>query len=329
MCNIWGIPRNVGDVGSSEHPSCRKDAEAFVGELKAACMQYTTQVQVGVSSPTDFLTYVVFSIDVMSIQENSSHKLDRFKATSDDDAQAVENDKDMEMDSTLTDDLPAQFEKLDIKQYQLLSQFFDADQLTALFAKHRYGRSVIDTCEISWHPFREMEFMWVRAEYIRFKDYIENEGESQIVITGQPGIGKTWMLRYLLEDRLRQAKPVLYCVTLDHSSYWLFDKGQVYEIPISKIEGNPGYLEREELPEGSQDMWILMDSKKKERWEVTRGNERGEIPRWVSANELPSKFVFASSPQYERWNRNEQDSSWFKPEVIYMNPWSQEEARLL
>ncbi len=71
-----------------------------------------------------------------------------------------------------------------------------------LDSNHAYGHAFHKDCEILWHTFDEQkdssrlrtDFMWVRAEYIRIKDYLKATRGKHVVITGQPGIGALYRL---------------------------------------------------------------------------------------------------------------------------------------
>ena len=60
-----------------------------------------------------------------------------------------------------------------------------------------YGQAFHEDCEILWHTFDtktpddelRTDFLWVRAEYIRIKNYLKATQGKNVVISGQPGIG--------------------------------------------------------------------------------------------------------------------------------------------
>lgn len=172
--------------------------------------------------------------------------------------------------------------------------------------------------------------MWIRAEYVRFKLYLDKTENIPIVVTGQPGIGES-NSDCIIRINYMKVKPVCLNISLriafvnkNQSSgimpggFWnLFEDGQVYLVDEAVVKKDPDMLRLEHKNELLKDLWILTDSKDAEQ----------EIPRWVTERGLIPKFVFASSPIETRWKKARQGGFW--PGVVYMNPWSREEARLL
>ena len=92
----------------------------------------------------------------------------------------------------------------------------DVQQLRAYFASlglpdllddlldssHAYGQAFHHDCEILWHTFSQQkrdlgprtDFLWVRAEYIRIKDYLKATEDRHAIITGSSGIGASFRL---------------------------------------------------------------------------------------------------------------------------------------
>ena len=125
------------------------------------------------------------------------------------------------------------------------------------------------------------------------------------------------MLRYLLINRMHQKKPVLLC-EVRRNDLFLFDQGEVFYVSRELMEKDPDHLRfKRNL---RSDLWILMDS---------TGCQGPDfmIPPWIHNMGLIPKFIFASSLIPRRRGHVQQNKFWLN--LIYMNPWSPEEARLL
>ncbi|KAH9000046.1 hypothetical protein EDB92DRAFT_2079954 [Lactarius akahatsu] len=99
--------------------------------------------------------------------------------------------------------------------------------------------------------YKETRGLLVRPEYdvafgVLQQDHETVEDCGGVVVTGQPGIGKTCFLYYLLFRRLSERRPV----ALEQPGFFiLFHEGGVYRYPL---EADPRYL-----PDGT---WALSDS---------------------------------------------------------------------
>lgn len=83
------------------------------------------------------------------------------------------------------------------------------------------GADVIPGCYVLNIGIKGLERskFWIRADYIRVYNYLEtiNDGTSKAegvapsaIITGQPGIGKSVWVYYVLRRRLEERKPVIW-----------------------------------------------------------------------------------------------------------------------
>ncbi|KAF8330568.1 uncharacterized protein EI90DRAFT_2921735 [Cantharellus anzutake] len=79
---------------------------------------------------------------------------------------------------------------------------------------------------------------YVRDEYYKLDEFVEEQRQSDvteryrrrpILLTGQPGIGKTVYLTYCLVNRLAQGKPTVF--SRSHSIRFAFLSSGVYLIP--------------------------------------------------------------------------------------------------
>ena len=122
------------------------------------------------------------------------------------------------------------------------------------------------------------------------------------------------MRNYLLMVRLEECQPVLF-----HENYaeyfHLFVDGKVYRVDEDYLKRNPTVLHDDKCA----GLWILIDP--------AHYPPDGIIPVHLSNGGVEGKVIFTSSPQTKRWRKGRQLG--FDPNVIYMNPYSEAEARLL
>ncbi|KAL5512348.1 hypothetical protein ACEPAG_3340 [Sanghuangporus baumii] len=164
-------------------------------------------------------------------------------------------------------------------------------------------------------PFMEgildgMVFL-VRAEYIRMYEYVEDcfakESLSRrpaVVITGQPGIGKTVWIQYALRRCLGERRPVMLMM---NTRYVLFSESGVKKIPSDSAI----FVERKPINETP---WCLIDS---------TSSPEGipvEMSAVYSSGVNP---VYVTFPDSNRWRKLHQART---PELALMNPWSWEEV---
>jgi hypothetical protein len=153
----------------------------------------------------------------------------------------------------------------------------------------------------------------IRAEYSRIYDRLMrlHKKEFKAVITGQPGIGKTWFLYYLLWRLVSNKVPVLWKVKSTIVPYILFDGHQAYMVEQNHVDSyNQNIVNKK--------MWILIDSNASPK----------HIPDEVMPLGGPSAMVvYATSPRYSRWRLVRQSN--ISLAIVIMNPWSKWEAELL
>lgn len=153
--------------------------------------------------------------------------------------------------------------------------------------------------------------LWVRQDYIRIYDYCERrheEGPSSasakarsVVITGQPGVGKTCWVSYAVRRRLGEKKPFLWY--LGRVCY-LFVKNGVFRQSVKNVSAE----------EFAPFLWAFVDA----------GECRTGVPeKLIDSTNL--YIMFTTSPTPERWSTL---SKYTKAAVIIMNTWSLEEIRL-
>ncbi|GJJ09209.1 hypothetical protein Clacol_003431 [Clathrus columnatus] len=74
----------------------------------------------------------------------------------------------------------------------------------------------------------------IRKEYLEIFKHIDKNDKVNIVVTGNPGIGKSWFLMYALIQRLVAGKPTIYA---PNAEYWfLFHSTGVYAFDAAHID---------------------------------------------------------------------------------------------
>ncbi|KAH9970587.1 hypothetical protein BGW80DRAFT_1176049 [Lactifluus volemus] len=144
----------------------------------------------------------------------------------------------------------------------------------------------------------------IRAEYLRIYNCVEqlyDEGAGihppAVIITGQPGIGKSYWAYYALRRRLGQKLDTLW---FEASQSYLFCSEGVLIVPA-------GFL----FTRFSSRIWTLIDS-----FESPDG-----IPITLRHGVFP---IYLTSPMPDRWSKLKQ--AWMVYKVI-MNPWTREEIK--
>ncbi|KAF8501872.1 hypothetical protein BU17DRAFT_78406 [Hysterangium stoloniferum] len=155
------------------------------------------------------------------------------------------------------------------------------------------------------------QFIWVRAEYIRIFDACQRQYEETIthkpgryfggrppsfVITGQPGIGKTFWQVYAARRCASEKRPFLW---LRDDKYTLFVEEGAYELPDD-------WGLRDFLP--SSRVWVFVDSE----------SDPGALARLTPVGTQLVVF-FTTSPTEKRWRRLHKTTSSY---LFIMNPWS-------
>ncbi|KAF8506809.1 hypothetical protein F5888DRAFT_37159 [Russula emetica] len=155
--------------------------------------------------------------------------------------------------------------------------------------------------------------LWVRQDYIRAYNYCrerheegpsdETEMARSVVITGQPGIGKSYWITYAVRRRLGERKPFLW---LRGSFCFLFVEDGVFERLVDHVSGG------DFVPF----LWAFVDA-----------DGRPGIPDEL-VHETNLYIIFTTSPNRERWKRWKPLRKKTNCAVIIMNTWSLEEIHL-
>lgn len=147
--------------------------------------------------------------------------------------------------------------------------------------------------------------LWIRNEYVRmykhYEDHLEtnrNETKSpSLVVTGQPGIGKSYWIYYALCRHLAERKPILWYID---PSLYLFVSDGVYMSPSNLSSAS--FRTR---------VWTLVDA-----------DNQKSFPHVLSSPGTNYLFIFATSPKQERWKSLVKTTIY---EVAIMNPWTRKE----
>ncbi|KAI9442329.1 hypothetical protein H4582DRAFT_1809402 [Lactarius indigo] len=148
--------------------------------------------------------------------------------------------------------------------------------------------------------------LWVRKEYIRLYGYCNKYLElhrddhmaPSVVITGQPGIGKSYWVVYALCRRLTEGKPVIW---FRSGTRYLFVEEGVFEIPSDYRSTK--FKTR---------IWTLIDAD--DCW--------NGIPDYLAAHETNHLIILPSSPQSAPWKQLTKTT---QCSTAIMNPWTREE----
>ncbi|KAH9172123.1 hypothetical protein EDB89DRAFT_1851565 [Lactarius sanguifluus] len=148
--------------------------------------------------------------------------------------------------------------------------------------------------------------LWVRKEYIKIYDvcheYLKSakkeDGPLSVVVTGQPGIGKSYWILYALHRCLCEGKPVIWYYD---SRRYLFVAEGVYELfrdfPSVDFETR---------------VWTLVDT----------DEDKSGIPPYLAVQLTKHFIIYTTSPQSSRWDGLDKTTLL---KVIIMNPWTRAE----
>ncbi|KAJ4471441.1 hypothetical protein J3R30DRAFT_3685772 [Lentinula aciculospora] len=164
------------------------------------------------------------------------------------------------------------------------------------------------------HYGPERKLLYVRAEYLRMYEYINyciglrrdgiTASSPAVIITGQPGVGKTVGSSYFLRRRLGEKKPTM---LLQGGIYHLF-----HDMGVDRVaKGSSVFTNKFEG--FSEPPWCLIDS----------ADAPDGIPRSVVGIGLSGvNPIYISSPNNSRWSKLHQSRTKY---VAIMNPWTEKE----
>ncbi|KAI0248219.1 hypothetical protein BJV78DRAFT_1239036 [Lactifluus subvellereus] len=149
----------------------------------------------------------------------------------------------------------------------------------------------------------EQSKLWIRQDYIRIYNYCQqfydklggDDLPPSVVITGQPGIGKTYWIRYALRRRLGEGNVIIWC---GGAGRYLFAEDGVFEVPSN--HKNTDFKRR---------VWTLADSD-------------GCDPRALTHHGSNLFLMYTTSPRRKRWAPLAKTTRLI---TLVMNPWTREE----
>ncbi|KAF8627245.1 hypothetical protein AX15_004464 [Amanita polypyramis BW_CC] len=147
--------------------------------------------------------------------------------------------------------------------------------------------------------------IWIRAEYVRIYDALEARYRmpvypymaSAVVITGQPGIGKSVWIYYALRRRLAERKPVIWYYL---KTRYLFVEEGVYEVP-------------DKFHDFEVFVWTLVDSD---------ASDKDRVPKNLVMPGTRHFVIYCTSPNEDRWSRLHKT---VHDDIFIMNPWKSKE----
>jgi hypothetical protein len=154
--------------------------------------------------------------------------------------------------------------------------------------------------------YQEMYGILVKHQEVRLKNLQAGDpshDDKICLILGQPGIGKTWFLSYVLVRRLLEGKPTIFQVNGDavdfvDATHYLIDENgvnQMESFALTELRMDP-------------EIWALADQK-----------PVGPPRRVINHNWL---VVMTSAPLEENYRRLVKE---FSPETFYLPAWDWEE----
>ncbi|KAI0290204.1 hypothetical protein BC826DRAFT_970525 [Russula brevipes] len=153
--------------------------------------------------------------------------------------------------------------------------------------------------------------LWVRKDYVRIYDHCHKHCEDtredwghhplvpSVIITGQPGIGKSYWIYYAIRRRLGEGQPFLWC---QENHILLFVEDGVFELPRKMFSSR--YI--------SPFIWTFINARYFPNDVVL------PIDLWQS-----KLFnIYVSLPRQKRWKHLEEDTL---SSLVIMNSWTKDE----
>jgi len=161
------------------------------------------------------------------------------------------------------------------------------------------------------NAYKEMYNILLEAQKLRMKYLDKNEpipdSEKIILILGQPGIGKTWFLSYVLVRRLLEGKPTIFQDGENFGpdsrfaavGHYLINENGVHQMDKAKFR----------LEEKKADIWVLAD-------QTPKGKPRqSEEHNWL--------VVVTSSPREANYKYIVKN---YSPQTFYLPTWDWDEV---
>jgi len=161
------------------------------------------------------------------------------------------------------------------------------------------------------NAYKEMYNILLEAQELRMKYLDKNDpipdSKKTILILGQPGIGKTWFLSYVLVRRLLEGKPTIFQngegfgadSRFDEVTHYLINENGAHQMDEVKLR----------LEEKKADIWVLAD-------QTPKGKPRqSEEHNWL--------VVVTSSPREANYKYIVKN---YSPQKFYLPTWDWDEV---
>ncbi|KIL64118.1 hypothetical protein M378DRAFT_11689 [Amanita muscaria Koide BX008] len=151
--------------------------------------------------------------------------------------------------------------------------------------------------------------LWIRTDYIRifnfFQAYYDEmakpmDDAPSAVLTGQPGIGKSFWMFYAARRLLAERRPFIWFYK---ATYYLFVDDGVHILPPDWRHDDFSCI-----------VWTLVDS----------DQDRDGVPGTLVPHVTNLFVMYVTSPAVERWSRLGNTK---QPIVVIMNPWGRREMQ--
>ncbi|KAJ7287844.1 hypothetical protein C8J57DRAFT_597358 [Mycena rebaudengoi] len=144
-----------------------------------------------------------------------------------------------------------------------------------------------------------LDTLYVRNElvevYARIQNIFDNKAAPGVILTGQPGCGKTISLIFFLVCQLATGRPVMY--TKAQRTTYYFNGDGIWKAKLVDLESR-------DIPEGP--VWSLIDS-----------NEGP--PDAITRFAFPIHAASLDESKYNNWRKE------MFPPMLFLNPWSMED----
>jgi hypothetical protein len=153
-------------------------------------------------------------------------------------------------------------------------------------------------------PASKLSKLYVRDSYIDISSCIRKIKEGKVIVTGTPGIGKSWFLVYLLWRLVRKNQRVLF----------IYHPDMIYYDSENKVFYVDKLPSKKDVKFWSADLWCLFDAnfKDKEDLKALRINS--------------CRFVLSMSPRRDLINDLKKDP---EPSIYYMPIWKEDELKII
>ncbi len=177
------------------------------------------------------------------------------------------------------------------------------------------GQVVTSTVMAPWYLRNTEGQIYIRAYYERIYLALENQVAKKVVLTGQPGAGKTYGLLFLLLKKLVKGEPVIFMPST---------RGALY-FSSTGVQSNKSLVSFEDFAVFNQDIPPgnpLSSTSQPQVWALVNSDSGDGGPPPVCLTASPLVVVQATSPclsRYKGWIKEKGGDVW------YVERWTREE----